>query len=86
MVAIAKTIPAAPVGAVVPPGTLYETASPVTVTVGNTPAIVYGAALAPGFAALYQIAIRVPDLWPMVTTPSSRRFPVRHHLPAFSSA
>jgi uncharacterized protein (TIGR03437 family) len=30
------------------------------VTINNIPALVYGAALAPGFAGLYQIAIQVP--------------------------
>ena len=32
----------------------------VTVTVGGTPVSVLGAALAPGLAAVYQIAIQVP--------------------------
>jgi uncharacterized protein (TIGR03437 family) len=48
----------------------YPTASPPTVAVNNTPAIVYGAALAPGSAGLYQIAIQVPNTladgdWPI---------------------
>ena len=48
----------------------YSTASAPTVTVNNTPAIVYGAALAPGSAGLYQIAIQVPTTladgdWPI---------------------
>jgi uncharacterized protein (TIGR03437 family) len=30
------------------------------VTVGGKPATVYGAALAPGYAGLYQIAIQIP--------------------------
>jgi uncharacterized protein (TIGR03437 family) len=34
--------------------------APVTVTIGNLPATVIGAALAPGSAGLYQIAVRVP--------------------------
>ena len=55
------TTPAAPVGAEVPSDTIYNTASPVTVTLGNTPAIVYGAALAAGLAALYQVAIQIPE-------------------------
>ena len=55
------TVPLAPIGAEVSSGTVYQTASPVTVTVGNSPAIVYGAALAPGFPALYQIAIQIPE-------------------------
>jgi uncharacterized protein (TIGR03437 family) len=55
------TNPAAPVGAEVPAGTTYYTASAVTVTLGNTPVTVYGAALTPGFAALYQVAIQIPE-------------------------
>lgn len=55
------TTPAAPSGVTVPSGTLFQTASPVTVTLGNTPVTVFGAALAPGFAALYQIAIQIPE-------------------------
>jgi uncharacterized protein (TIGR03437 family) len=53
------TSPATPVGVQVPPNA-YSTASPVTVTVGGTNATVYGAALAPGFAGLYQVAIQIP--------------------------
>jgi uncharacterized protein (TIGR03437 family) len=34
------------------------------VTIGNVPATVYGAALAPGFAGLYQVAIQVPATAP----------------------
>lgn len=54
------TSPAAPAGAETPTTTTYNTATPVTVTIGNQTATVYGAALAPGFAGLYQIAIQVP--------------------------
>jgi uncharacterized protein (TIGR03437 family) len=54
------TTPSAPVGEVVPANATYSTKDPVTVTVGGTNATVYGAALAPGFAALYQVAIQVP--------------------------
>ena len=54
------TTPAAPVGVVVPSSATYSTSSPVTVTVGGTNATVYGAALAPGFAGLYQVAIQIP--------------------------
>ncbi len=53
------TTPAAPVGVQLP-ANAYTTATPVTVTVGGAQATVYGAALAPGFAALYQIAIQIP--------------------------
>lgn len=54
------TTPAAPVGAQVPVSA-FPTASAVTVTVGNLSATVYGAALAPGFAALFQVAIQIPS-------------------------
>jgi uncharacterized protein (TIGR03437 family) len=54
------TSPAAPIGEVAPTNAPYPTAELPTVTVGGTKATVYGAALAPGFAALYQIAIQVP--------------------------
>jgi uncharacterized protein (TIGR03437 family) len=54
------TNPLAPVGALTPTGTTYNTANPVTVTVGGMPATVYGAALAPGYAGLYQVAIQIP--------------------------
>ena len=64
------TFPAAPVGVSVPGSGGYSTASAPTVTINNTPAIVYGAALAPGSAGLYQIAIQVPTTladgdWPI---------------------
>jgi uncharacterized protein (TIGR03437 family) len=54
------TSPSAPQGVEVPSGTIYNTATPVTVNVGGTPATIYGAALAPGFAGLYQVAIQIP--------------------------
>ena len=55
---------------VTPSSTTYNT-DKVTVTINNIPATVYGAALAPGFAGLYQIAIQVPNAlgsgnWPVV--------------------
>jgi uncharacterized protein (TIGR03437 family) len=53
------TNPAAPQGVEIPPST-FPTASTVTVTIGNQPATVYGAALAPGLAALYQVAVQIP--------------------------
>ena len=64
------TTPAFPQGMVTPSGTTYNT-DKVTVTIDNLPATVYGAALAPGFAGLYQIAIQVPTAlgsgnWPVV--------------------
>ena len=54
------TNPAVTSGIQVPSDKLYNTANPVTVTINNTPAQVFGAALAPGFAGLYQVAIQVP--------------------------
>ena len=51
------TTPAVPAGQVVTGG---ATVSGVTVTVGGQTAEVFGTALAPGFTALYQVAIRVP--------------------------
>ena len=43
-----------------PSTTTYNTANMVSVTVGDKLATVYGAALAPGYAGLYQIAIQIP--------------------------
>jgi uncharacterized protein (TIGR03437 family) len=54
------TNPAAPVGVQVPADQTYSTATPVSVMIGANAATVYGAALAPGFAGLYQVAIQVP--------------------------
>jgi uncharacterized protein (TIGR03437 family) len=54
------TSPSAPPGFETPSTTVYNTASPVTVTVGGVPATVYGSALAPGDAGLYQVAIQIP--------------------------
>jgi uncharacterized protein (TIGR03437 family) len=54
------TNPATTIGEQTPSDRVYNTASPVTVTINNTPATVFGAALAPGFAGLYQVAIQVP--------------------------
>jgi uncharacterized protein (TIGR03437 family) len=54
------TSPSAPVGQETPSTTTYNTATTVSVTVGGKPATVYGAALAPGYAGLYQIAIQIP--------------------------
>ena len=55
------TSPAAPVGVEVPSDQTYATTTLPTVTINNVPASVYGAALAPGYAALYQVAIQVPS-------------------------
>jgi uncharacterized protein (TIGR03437 family) len=54
------TNPAAPVGSVTSPTVLYSVTNSVTVTVGGATAEVFGAALAPGFVGLYQVAIQVP--------------------------
>jgi uncharacterized protein (TIGR03437 family) len=67
-----STTPAFPQGMVTPSNTTYNTGT-VTVTINNIPATVYGAALAPGFAGLYQIAIQVPNAlesgnWPVVAS------------------
>lgn len=67
------TNPTAPEGEVTPSNATYSTATVPTVTIGGTSATVYGAALAPGFAGLYQIAIQVPTSlgngnWPLVAT------------------
>jgi uncharacterized protein (TIGR03437 family) len=44
----------------IPGDKTFLTANPVTVTVGGVSAQVYGTALAPGFAGLYQVAIQIP--------------------------
>jgi uncharacterized protein (TIGR03437 family) len=54
------TSPAAPAGVETPSNATYNTATAVTVMVGNQNATVYGAALAPGYAGLYQVAIQIP--------------------------
>jgi uncharacterized protein (TIGR03437 family) len=67
------TTPAAPAGEVTPSDTTYSTSTLPTVTINNVSVTVYGAALAPGFAGLYQVAIQVPTTigngdWPIVAT------------------
>lgn len=67
------TNPAAPPGVAVPGDQAYSTASSPLVTIGNLPALVYGAALASGSVGLYQIAIQVPPSladgdWPIQAT------------------
>jgi len=54
------TIPNAPTGVQIPGGQTYSTATLPFVTVNGIAATVYGAALAPGFTGLYQVAIQVP--------------------------
>jgi uncharacterized protein (TIGR03437 family) len=55
------TTPAAPGGVAVPSDQTYATATLPSISIGNIPATVSGAALAPGSAGLYQIAIQVPS-------------------------
>ena len=67
------TAPAAPTGAQVPGDQIYATMMLPTVTINNVSAKVYGAALAPGSAGLYQVAIEVPGSltsgdWPVVAS------------------
>jgi len=57
------TNPAAPQGVEVP-ASAFPTSIPVTVTVGTQTATVFGAALAPGLAGLYQVAIQIPASLP----------------------
>jgi len=68
-----STIPAVPPGTETPSSTTYSTSTKPTVTLNNISAHVYGAALAPGFAGLYQVAIQVPSSltegdWPLEAT------------------
>ncbi len=55
------TGPSAPAGVPIPTGQIYSTATLPVVTVDGVAATVYGAALAPGFAGLYQVGIQVPS-------------------------
>jgi uncharacterized protein (TIGR03437 family) len=54
------TSPTVAAGIQVPSGTLYN-CSPVTISLGSTSPQVFGCALSPGFAGLYQVAIQVPS-------------------------
>ena len=65
------TTPVAPAGEETPSDTTYSTTTLPSVSIDNLPAKVYGAALAPGFAGLYQVAIQVPAAltngdWPVI--------------------
>ena len=67
------TNPVTPVGIPIPGDKTYSAAAAPTITINNVQATVYGAALAPGFAGLYQVAIQVPASladgdWPIVAT------------------
>ena len=71
--AFGPTTPVSPTGVQVPGDQTYATSTLPTVTINGVAATVYGAALAPGFAALYQIAIQVPPSlpdgsWPVVAS------------------
>jgi len=65
------TNPVPPSGTAVPGDKTYSASVIPTVTINNVSATVYGAALASGFAGLYQVAIQVPPTltdgdWPIV--------------------
>jgi uncharacterized protein (TIGR03437 family) len=55
-----RTNPVVELGVLVPAGTQYNCA-PVTVKLGPADPLVFGCALSPGFAGLYQVAIQVPS-------------------------
>jgi uncharacterized protein (TIGR03437 family) len=68
-----STIPAAPPGIETASSATYNTSTLPTIDIDKVPAKVFGAALAPGFAGLYQVAIEVPSSlgngnWPIVAT------------------
>jgi uncharacterized protein (TIGR03437 family) len=74
------TSPPAPVGVEVPTSPTYYTTGAVTVTVGSVPATAYGAALASGYAGLFQVAIQVPNSlasgdYPVIATVSGAQSP-----------
>lgn len=54
------TSPVAPEGVPTPTGQTYSVGTLPVITVNGIAATLYGAALAPGFAGLYQVAIQVP--------------------------
>lgn len=58
---LGPTTPNAPAGQLTPADQLYSVTNPLTVLIGNIGSQVIGAALSPGFAALYQISVVVPD-------------------------
>jgi uncharacterized protein (TIGR03437 family) len=67
------TTPSAPAGVQLPADRTYSAATPPGININSVAATVYGAALAPGFAGLYQIAIQVPPNlpdgeWPVTVT------------------
>jgi uncharacterized protein (TIGR03437 family) len=67
------TSPTVPIGIPVPGDATYSSASLPIVTINGVQVTVYGAALAPGYAGLYQVAIQVPSTmpdgdWPLVAS------------------
>jgi uncharacterized protein (TIGR03437 family) len=67
------TNPTGPQGMATPSTGTFATETLPTITIDNVPAMVYGSALAPGLAGLYQVAIQVPESlgngnWPIVAT------------------
>jgi uncharacterized protein (TIGR03437 family) len=58
------TTPVAPSGAPVPSDRVYSASTMPVITINNVSATVFGAALSPGSAGLFQIAIQVPDTVP----------------------
>lgn len=87
-VGFGPTSPPIPFGIQVPTTATYSTTIPPLVTINGVRATVYGAALAPGFAGLYQVAIEVPlsladGDWPIlatiggITSPTGVRLSVR---------
>jgi uncharacterized protein (TIGR03437 family) len=73
------TNPVPPDGVQVPSDQTYSTSTLPTVTINNMPVTVYGAALAPGFAGLFQVAIQVP------TSLGNGDWPVRASIGGVSS-
>ncbi len=74
------TDPTAPSGSAVPADKTYATTNTPTVAINNVQATVYGAALAPGFGGLYQVAIQVPPSladgdWPIQVTIAGAQSP-----------
>jgi len=59
---LGSTNPAIAAGAEVPGTQIRSVTSPIEVRIAGIPAEIFGAALAPGNASLYQIALRVPPL------------------------
>jgi uncharacterized protein (TIGR03437 family) len=75
------TSPAVPEGEETPSDKTYSTPTLPTVKINGVSATVYGAALAPGFAGLYQVAIQVPSSlgngdWPVETTIGGVQSPI----------